>query len=421
MQTFALRHSAHLLALCSPVAAQMVTFCPPNANSTGSGATLSGAIGTVLSNRLHLEVTGGVPNEFGYFLVGDQASPANPISMGMLCLGGAGSSVYRYNLSGTVWSSLGQFNAAGTFVNVVGTSVSGTGFEVPGTIPDGVFSPILLGETWHFQLWYRDSAAQAGSSNFSNGLSVTFNPPGTPIAGMVPIPAGTFQMGSSAPPGAPYHPGSNEHPVHTVTISQSFWMSATEVTQAQYQALMGANPSFFSGGNRPVEQVTWNNARAYCAALTAQELAFGNVPNGFEYRLPTEAEWEYACRGGTTTEFHYGDALYCDDGNFDTSLHSGEDCYSLYTVNVGSYSPNAFGLYDMHGNVSEWCLDSYAVYGAGAASDPFVTGGPYRVLRGGSWNFDSSLCRSPFRNYHSPAIANYSFGFRVVLAPIRVP
>ncbi|MEZ6020808.1 MAG: formylglycine-generating enzyme family protein [Planctomycetota bacterium] len=300
----------------------------------------------------------------------------------MLCLGGPGSSVYRYNVAGTDWFSIGQFDASGTFVNASGTSATGTGFDVPSTIPDGVPSPIVLGDTWHFQLWYRDSPAQAGSSNFSNGLSVTFHPPGTPIAGMVAIPAGTFQMGSNAPLGAPYFPSTGEQPVHTVHISQSFWMSATEVTQGQYQALMGVNPSYFSGGaNRPVEQVSWHDARAYCAALTAQEQALGNVPNGFEYRLPTEAEWEYACRAGTTTEFHYGASLLCGEAKFYFSNHSGTDCGSAGTTDVGSYAPNGFGLFDMHGNVSEWCLDSYSGYGAGTVTDPFVTGWLNRVFR----------------------------------------
>ncbi|MEZ6020807.1 MAG: SUMF1/EgtB/PvdO family nonheme iron enzyme [Planctomycetota bacterium] len=270
-----LRHSALLLALYSSATAQMVTFCPPNVNSTGSAATLSGAFGSGVGSGLHLEVTGGVPNEFGYFAVGDQVSPATPISLGLLCLGGGGARVYRYNASGTAWFSIGQFNAAGTFVNGAGTSAIGTGFDVPNTIPDGVPSQILLGDTWHFQFWYRDSPAQAGSSNLSNGLSVTFHPPGTPIAGMIAIPAGTFQMGSNAPSGPPYFGGPYTQPVHTVTISQNFWMSSTEVTQAQYQALMGGNPSNFVGANRPVEQVSWHDARALLRRTHSSRAGFG--------------------------------------------------------------------------------------------------------------------------------------------------
>ncbi|MCP3881584.1 MAG: formylglycine-generating enzyme family protein, partial [Sulfitobacter sp.] len=200
---------------------------------------------------------------------------------------------------------------------------------------------------------------QTSDSNFSNGLSVTFPlPPIVPIAGMVSIPAGSFDMGSNA--------ASNEQPVHTVTISEAFWMGEHEVTQAEYQALMGSNPSSFSGPNLPVETVSWNDARAYCTALTAQEMAAGNLATGYEYRLPTEAEWEYACRAGTTTDFNVGPDLFCADARFYYSSDSSSYCGVSSTIDVGSYSANAFGLYDMHGNVYEWCLDSYASYGAGA-------------------------------------------------------
>ncbi|MCP3882560.1 MAG: formylglycine-generating enzyme family protein, partial [Sulfitobacter sp.] len=187
-----------------------------------------------------------------------------------------------------------------------------------------------------------------------------------PVAGMVSIPAGSFDMGSNAASGTPYYNNANQQPVHTVTISQDFWMGEHEVTQAEYQALMGSNPSGFSGPNLPVEQVSWHDARAYCTALTAQEMAAGNLPTGYEYRLPTEAEWEYACRAGTTTEFNVGPDLLCADAHFSYSSHSSSYCGVSSTIDVGSYSANAFGLYDMHGNVYEWCLDSYASYGAGA-------------------------------------------------------
>jgi len=231
-------------------------------------------------------------------------------------------------------------------------------------------------------------------------------------------------MGSNASSGAPYYNGSITQPVHQVTISYTFWMGEKEVTQAQYQALMGTNPSNFPGANKPVEQVTWNNAVAYCAALTTQQAALGNVPAGYQYRLPTEAEWEYACRAGTTTEFNTGAALFCNDAKFYYSYHSNSQCYSSgtgSTVPVGSYAPNAWGLYDMHGNVWEWCLDSVANYPSGPVTDPFVTGGPNRVFRGGGWGFNSYDCRSAFRSSYNPGITNYDFGFRVVLAPVLVP
>jgi formylglycine-generating enzyme required for sulfatase activity len=206
-----------------------------------------------------------------------------------------------------------------------------------------------------------------------------------------------------------------------VTLSYTFWMGEKEVTQAQYQALMGTNPSNFPGANNPVETVTWNNAVAYCAALTTQQAALGNVPAGYQYRLPTEAEWEYACRAGTTTEFNTGAALFCNDAKFSYSHHSNSSCNSSSHMPVGSYAPNAWGLYDMHGNVWEWCLDSVANYPAGAVTDPFVTGGPYRVIRGGSWGNDSCSCRSALRDYGSPGVTFSVIGFRVVLAPVLVP
>jgi len=239
--------------------------------------------------------------------------------------------------------------------------------------------------------------------------------------GMVAIPAGTFDMGSNAAGGAPYFGDPSTQPVHAVTISNSFWMGQHEVTQSEYAALMGTNPSFNPGANNPVEQVSWFDAQAYCAALTTQQSALGNVPPGYQYRLPTEAEWEYACRAGTTTEFNVGSALFCNQAKFAYSFHSNSSCGSSSTVPVGSYAPNAWGLYDMHGNVFEWCLDSYQAYSAGPVTDPFVTGGPDRVARGGSWLDGSNHCRSAFRVIGVPGITYYDTGIRVVLAPVLAP
>ena len=259
-------------------------------------------------------------------------------------------------------------------------------------------------------------------TNLSDALTFTLGSSCAPTpSGMVVIPAGTFQMGSNAASGAPYFNGPDSQPVHQVTISYCYWMGATEVTQAQYAALMGASPSQSVGANRPVEQVTWFNAQGYCAALTAQQSALGNVPPGYQYRLPTEAEWEYACRAGTTTEFNVGSALFCNQAKFWYSSHSNSTCSQSTTVSAGSYAPNAWGLYDMHGNVWEWCLDSWAIYTAGAVMDPFVTGGTYQVVRGGAWSNDSSYCRAAHRRSYIPGSTFSDIGFRVVLAPILVP
>ncbi|MCP4963793.1 MAG: formylglycine-generating enzyme family protein, partial [bacterium] len=175
----------------------------------------------------------------------------------------------------------------------------------------------------------------------------------------------------------------------------------------------------------PVERVSWSDAVAYCTALTAQEMAAGNLQAGHEYRLSTEAEWEYACRAGTTTEFNVGSDLFCGQARFWISYHPNNNYCGVTpfagTIDVGSYSANDFGLYDMHGNVWEWCLDSYASYGAAAVTDPFVTGGSNRVLRGGSWSNNSGVCRSAVRYGDSPGISSRDIGFRVVLAPVLVP
>ena len=295
--------------------------------------------------------------------------------------------------------------------------------------PTALGNPWLAGGKVFVQSWYRDPLA-VKTSNLSNALELTLrNPPPTPcvtpVPGMVAIPAGTFMMGSDAPTGAPYFNGPKQKPAHPVTISYCFWIGETEVTQAQYSSLMGTNPSFFPGANHPVESVTWFDAQAYGAALTAQQAALGNVPAGYQYRLPTEAEWEYACRAGTTTEFHYGPSLACNQARFSYSfdLTPPASCQNPSgTVPVGSYAPNAWGLYDMHGNVLEWCLDYYAPYSAGAVTDPFVSAGLYRLHRGGGWFYESNLCRSAVRSsFTVPNNSSNGLGLRVVLAPILVP
>ncbi len=393
-------------------------FCASNANSTGSITTLTGSFATFSRRNLHLEVSAGVPFEVGYVLVGPEATSGALISNGRLCLvGTATSRIYRYNVAGGESNSLGRFDSAGVMQNLVGTSLTGSGFDVPNTVPDTTPITIMSGDTWNFQVWHRDTAAGLGSSNFSSGLSVTFGPP-QPVSGMLPISAGTFSMGSDAATGSPYFGDMTTQPLHDVTLSRNFWIGRYEVSQSEYLALMGTNPSGSIGMNLPVENVSWADAKAYCAALMAQETAQGSVPAGYEYRLPTEAEWEFACRSGTATEFSSGSALVCADGNFAFSYHSGNFCNIGGIEPVGSYPANAWGLHDMHGNVWEWCLDGYSAYTSAAATDPYIVQGADNILRGGSWAMESDRCRSGYRRNELQGLQAGDVGFRVVLGPI---
>jgi len=280
--------------------------------------------------------------------------------------------------------------------------------------------PSFVGVSWDLQSI--DLAVGAGVLSLAdNDLEVVLA--GGPPAhrNMVLIPPGTFQMGSPEPLGVgPYFNHPTSQPVHTVTITRPFWICKYEVTQAEYQALMGSNPSVFQDPQRPVDRVTWNNAEAYCHNLSAQEQAAGRLPSGYAYRLPTEAEWEYCCRAGTTTEFHFGSTLDCGQAHFAYSHHTSSSCGISSTEVVGSHAPNAWGLHDMHGNVTEWCLDSWdrsSAYSAGPVSDPYMRSGLFRIYRGGSWVHDSNLCRSASRGGTSPGVAYYANGFRVVCAP----
>jgi formylglycine-generating enzyme required for sulfatase activity len=251
-------------------------------------------------------------------------------------------------------------------------------------------------------------ATNLGGASTSVRTSLIYAGP-SPALNMVPIAAGTFQMGST-------FLGGNSAPVHPVTITRPFWIGAYEVTQAQYQAVLPSHPNYWSGAQRPADQVSWNSAMAYCSALTAAEAAAGRIPAGYQYRLPTEAEWEYCCRAGTTTEWNTGAALSTSQANFDNLL--------AQTTLVGSYAPNAWGLFDMHGNQWEWCLDSWdgtANYPLSAVSDPYGTSGIYRFLRGGSYNNGAISCASALRFGSGPSGGWRNAGVRVVLAPILVP
>lgn len=198
---------------------------------------------------------------------------------------------------------------------------------------------------------------------------------------MIAVPAGSFSRGDER--GATY-------------VGKPFLLGKTEVTQAQWEAVMGNNPSSFKGADRPVERVSWDDAMAFCKKLTERERAAGRLPDGYEYTLPTEAQWEYACRAGTRGD--YGGTGKLDDMGW----YYGSS--GRQTRPVAQKQANAWGFYDMHGNVREWCLDK---------------SGDNRIFRGGSWSYDADGCRSSYRDYDRPDSRYGSLGVRLALSSVR--
>jgi hypothetical protein len=224
------------------------------------------------------------------------------------------------------------------------------------------------------------------------------------------IPPGTFLMGSPATE-IGRDPDENEH---RVTLSKGFWMSDHEVTQFEFEQVMGRNPSNWTGTNRPVERVTYEDALSYCSKLTKRERGIGRITQQEEYRLPTESEWEYAVRAGTSG-IRYGDldSIAWYDGNSQNETHI-----------VKSNQPNAWGIYDMLGNVWEWCSDWYGDYPLEPSTDPqgppkWVLPGTRRVIRGGSIFFGPEVCRSAYRDWLEYSAPNDDVGFRVILTSVR--
>ncbi|MDR0526096.1 MAG: formylglycine-generating enzyme family protein [Spirochaetaceae bacterium] len=236
----------------------------------------------------------------------------------------------------------------------------------------------------------------------------------------VKIPKGTFLMGSSSKDSG----WRAEETQHQVQIS-GFYLGKYPVTQGEYQALTGTNPSLFSGEHLPVEQVTWFEAAGYCNARSFREgltpayilhrdrAVWDRTADG--YRLPTEAEWEYACRAGTTSAFHTGRRIRPDQANYNGSADAPPGTYRRRTTPVGSFPPNPWGLYDMHGNVYEWCWDWYGEYSITVQRDPAgPVSGENRVIRGGSWNYPARHLRSAARSYDAPERRSPSVGFRLL-------
>jgi formylglycine-generating enzyme required for sulfatase activity len=321
----------------------------------------------------------------------------------MVSITGATGAVYAIECASALWQS----NSWVTLTNLA--------------VPS---SPFLFQDTTAPSVgnrFYRLQAQGAGDANPTNPNPAVF-------AWVGP---GTFIMGS--PPDEAERWAGYETQ-HRVTLTRGFFMAKYLVTQQDYLAVTQNNPSFFNGDlTLPVETVSWEDATNYCLLRTRQEQAAGLIPTNYVYRLPTEAEWEYACRAGTTTAFYLGSDLASGQANFDGAygydgaLGDIEDPAGIWpqtTTPVGSYAPNQWGLYDMIGNVYEWCQDVLAPYPGGNATDPQgpspeLFSGP-RVERGGSWGDYASCCRSAYRfgNPH-PYGPSALIGFRVVVIPLR--
>lgn len=233
--------------------------------------------------------------------------------------------------------------------------------------------------------------------DLSNGISLE----------MIVIPSGSFQMGS------PHNIGNaDEHPQHFVTI-KTFMLGKYLITQGQWKAVMGKLPPCrFKGDNLPVERVSWDNAQKFCQRLSKQ--------TGRHYHLPSETQWEYACRAGTTTPFSFGETLTSDIANYNGEHIFKDEPRGVYfhsTSQGGKYPPNAFGVYDMHGNLMEWCADNWIDDYSSSPRDGSayqIQNNPYRVARGGSWHDNPQLCRSAARIRCLQKDAEEFIGFRVI-------
>jgi formylglycine-generating enzyme required for sulfatase activity/tRNA A-37 threonylcarbamoyl transferase component Bud32 len=235
---------------------------------------------------------------------------------------------------------------------------------------------------------------------------------------MIWVNQGTFQMGS---PSGEIVKGKaigreagrdKDEASHTVTLTKGFWLGRHEVTQGQWERVMGSNPSEFKGADRPVEKVSWNDAVAFCKKLTGTEMRAGRLPAGMAYQLPTEAQWEYACRAGTMTTFSFGESLTSEQANI--SGGPGE------TTPVGKYPANPWGFHDMHGNVWEWCADRYGDYPSGVVRDPVGSAiGSHRVSRGGSWHYPALTARCANRESDGSGYSFNMLGFRLSLRAVR--
>ncbi len=234
------------------------------------------------------------------------------------------------------------------------------------------------------------------------------------------IAANRFMMGSP-----PYERGrANTEIHHEVTLTKGYWLAETTCTQALWEAVMGHNPSHFIGAERPVENVSWNDVHSFIQALnTAQDTA--DEQDELQLRFPTEAEWEHACRAGTQTPFSFGENIHTNQVNYngdDPYTNNQKGLYRGQTVNVKALPGNSFGLYQMHGNVWEWCEDWYGEYSNEAITDPKgPTTGESRILRGGGWVSSGRHMRSGHRDWLNPNSRHINIGFRLARSPSTLP
>lgn len=213
-----------------------------------------------------------------------------------------------------------------------------------------------------------------------------------------------------------------------VTLTQGFWLGQVEVTQAQWEKVMGNNPSHFKDPKLPVEKMSWAAAKSFCEKMTNREGKAGRLPNGWAYQLPTEAQWEYACRAGTKTSWSFGNtpkgiskhANFADkNSNMQGAQKEYDDGFE-FTAPAGSFPANPWGFHEMHGNVFEWCSDWYGIHGPAVVSDPKgPMKGTERIFRGGCWALPTIFSRSARRDKNVPILESAFLGFRLCLSPVQ--
>jgi eukaryotic-like serine/threonine-protein kinase len=317
----------------------------------------------------------------------------------------------KFNRRAMLFAGLGATGLGGAWLVSLATQQQPISDSAPTPIPDPEPiskplppSPFASPSSFSFEVVTVNETGQVVSREQNQARYFTEDLGGGVTLEMVAIPTGEFMMG---PSGELERAAEDERPQRQVKV-KGFSMGRFTVTQAQWQAVMGNNPAHFKGENRPVERVSWHDAQAFCKKLSQK--------TGRTYRLPSEAEWEYACRAGTTTPFHFGPTITTDLANYDGTYAYGSGPKGQnrqQTTPVGSFPANGFGLHDMHGNVWEWCQNRWDKDGARVQNGNSPSG-LFGVLRGGSWQY--GLLVSSFSNMDDIRVNYYAYGFRVVVS-----